>query len=62
MAGNGTDPLPFSAEERRERESLGATLAAHHSNRTLAARHLVIDRATIWRKLHRLRLIPEGSR
>lgn len=52
-------PPPFSPEEKHEREVLRATLAAHQGNRSLAARSLGIDRTTLWRKLHRLRLIPE---
>lgn len=57
----GQAPPPFSPEEERERETLRAALAAHDGNRSLAAQSLGIDRTTLWRKLHRLRLIPERS-
>jgi DNA-binding NtrC family response regulator len=52
---------PFSPEEEREREELRAALAAHKGNRSQAARSLGMDRTTLWRKLHRLRLITERS-
>ncbi|AGA34587.1 sigma54 specific transcriptional regulator with PAS sensor, Fis family [Thioalkalivibrio nitratireducens DSM 14787] len=61
-AGEATEGLSFSAKERKEREMLEAALTAHNGNRTLAARSLGIDRTTLWRKLHRLRLIPEATR
>ena len=55
-------PLAFSVHELAERERLRAALAAHGGNRTLAARSLGMDRTTLWRKLHRLRLVTEGTR
>lgn len=55
-------PLPFTTAEERERETLQAALAAHQGNRSKAARSLSMDRTTLWRKLHRLRLIPERTR
>ncbi|MFO8005339.1 sigma 54-interacting transcriptional regulator [Thioalkalivibrio sp.] len=57
----GEAPAAFSAEEERERETLRVALAAHKGNRSQAARSLGIDRTTLWRKLHRLRLIQERS-
>lgn len=56
-----TTPAPFTAAEKRERETLREALAAHNGNRSQAARSLGMDRTTLWRKLHRLRLIPERS-
>lgn len=56
---HGDAPAAFSPEEERERETLRATLAAHSGNRSQAARSLGMDRTTLWRKLHRLRLIQE---
>ena len=55
----GEAPPAFSREEEQERETLRAALAAHKGNRSQAARSLGIDRTTLWRKLHRLRLIQE---
>jgi DNA-binding NtrC family response regulator len=55
----GDAPAAFTAEEERERETLRAALAAHRGNRSQAARSLGMDRTTLWRKLHRLRLIQE---
>ncbi|TVP92653.1 MAG: sigma-54-dependent Fis family transcriptional regulator [Thioalkalivibrio sp.] len=55
-------PAPFTKAERREREALRQALAAHNGNRSQAARSLGMDRTTLWRKLHRLRLIPERTR
>ena len=52
-------PAPFTAAEEREREMLQAALAAHDGNRSRAAQSLRMDRTTLWRKLHRLRLIPD---
>ncbi len=54
--GHGEAPAPFSPDEERERETLRAALAAHNGNRSQAARSLGMDRTTLWRKLHRLRL------
>jgi len=54
-------PAPFSAAEEREREKLQAALAAHDGNRSRAAQSLGMDRTTLWRKLHRLRLIPDRA-
>jgi transcriptional regulator with PAS, ATPase and Fis domain len=56
---HGDDPAAFSPEEERERETLRAALAAHGGNRSQAARSLGMDRTTLWRKLHRLRLVQE---
>lgn len=56
-----SSPPPFSAEEERERDELRAALAAHDGNRSQAARSLGMDRTTLWRKLHRLRLSTERS-
>ncbi|MCA1790481.1 MAG: sigma 54-interacting transcriptional regulator [Thioalkalivibrio sp.] len=53
----GDAAAAFSPEEERERETLRAALAAHSGNRSQAARSLGMDRTTLWRKLHRLRLI-----
>ncbi len=59
----GTETLmTFSPEETQERSRLAAVLAAHHGNRSQAARSLGMDRTTLWRKLHRLRLIPEHTK
>ncbi|MFO8151996.1 sigma-54-dependent Fis family transcriptional regulator [Thioalkalivibrio sp.] len=55
-------PAPFTAAERRERETLQHALTIHNGNRSQAARSLGMDRTTLWRKLHRLRLIPEPER
>jgi transcriptional regulator with PAS, ATPase and Fis domain len=55
---HGDPPAAFSPEEERERETLRAALAAHSGNRSQAARSLGMDRTTLWRKLHRLRLRP----
>lgn len=57
----GAPPAPFTAAEQREREALLQALAAHNGNRSQAARSLGMDRSTLWRKLHRLRLIPERA-
>jgi len=54
-------PAPFTAAEEREREMLQAALAAHDGNRSRAAQSLGMDRTTLWRKLHRLRLIPDRT-
>lgn len=54
-------PEPFTAAERREREALQQALATYNGNRSQAARSLGMDRTTLWRKLHRLRLIPERA-
>lgn len=54
-------PAPFTAAEKHEREALRQALAAHNGNRSQAARSLGMDRTTLWRKLHRLRLIPERT-
>ena len=59
--GPGVAPPAFSPEEERERETLRAILADHKGNRSQAARALGMDRTTLWRKLHRLRLIQERS-
>jgi two-component system, NtrC family, response regulator HupR/HoxA len=57
----GAPPTPFTAAEERERAALQAVLAAHDGNRSRAARSLGIDRTTLWRKLHRLRLIADRA-
>jgi transcriptional regulator with PAS, ATPase and Fis domain len=57
-----SSPAAFSVHELAERERLRAVLAAHGGNRTRAARSLGMDRTTLWRKLHRLRLGTEGAR
>jgi len=54
-------PAPFTAEEEHERQLLLAALAAHEGNRSRAARSLGMDRTTLWRKLHRLRLVPDRA-
>jgi DNA-binding NtrC family response regulator len=54
-------PPPFSVQEEQEREALRAALAAHNGNRSQVARSLGMDRTTLWRKLHRLRLTTERS-
>lgn len=56
-----TDLPGFSPEERAERRLLEEALATHNGNRTLAAKSLGMDRTTLWRKLHRLRLTPSGG-
>jgi transcriptional regulator with PAS, ATPase and Fis domain len=57
----GGPPSPFTAAEERERAALQAALAAHDGNRSRAARSLGIDRTTLWRKLHRLRLTADRA-
>lgn len=61
---SATEAIPaFTDEEWEERERLHTALAQHSGNRTLAAKSLGMDRTTLWRKLHRLRLIQEpGSK
>lgn len=54
-------PAPFTEAERREREALQQALATYNGNRSQAARSLGMDRTTLWRKLHRLRLIPRRA-
>jgi DNA-binding NtrC family response regulator len=50
----GKAEAPGSADHERKR--IQAALRRHNSNRSLAARHLGMDRSTLWRKMKKYQL------